>query len=219
MNRINFAPEEFYHLYNRGTEKRDIFLDTQDYDRFLSLLYLSNSSERVDIKLQGRTLEKILLIDRNDILLDIVAYCLMPNHFHLLIKVREENVVGKFMQKMLTAYTMYFNKKYERTGSLFQGKFKSSHVGDDRYLKYLFAYIHLNPVKLIDPPWKENGITDKDAAEKFLQKFKYSSFLDYTQTYKRLPHKIINPEILPAYAENEKDFERMVFEWLSYTKE
>jgi hypothetical protein len=83
------------------------------------------------------------------------------------------------MRKVSTAYVMYFNKKYSRTGSLFEGKFKSKHIGDENYFNYIFSYVHLNPIKLIQSNWKEKGILDKNKAKDFLEKYKYSSFQDY----------------------------------------
>src|SRR3989344_2009952 len=122
-----FAPGEFYHIYNRGTDKRNIFTSRADRDRFLALLYLANQDEPVDLKLQGSTLLEI--VERSGMpLVEIAAYCLMPNHFHLLVRELEEGGISKFMQKLTTGYTMFFNKKYERSGSLFQGRFKATHV-------------------------------------------------------------------------------------------
>src|SRR3989338_5492140 len=138
---LTFAPGEFYHIYNRGTEKRKIFLSARDHERFLSLLYLANGEERVDMKRQGRTLSELMLQDKGKKLVEVCAYCLMPNHFHLILKEIDEGGISKFMQKIITGYTMYFNKNYERSGALFQGKFKSEHAKNDRYLKYLIAYL------------------------------------------------------------------------------
>src|SRR3989338_5483185 len=100
----------------------------------------------------------------------------MPNHFHLLLKEIEMGGISQFMGKLSTAYSMYFNKKYERTGSLFEGRFKSSRIANDNYLHYLFAYIHLNPIKLIEPMWKEKGINDFARAKEFLGRYNYSSY-------------------------------------------
>src|SRR5665811_1016155 len=111
---ISIAPGEFYHLYNRGTEKRDIFTDRADRERFLALLYLCNTTEPVHIddiqKSRGSTSRKIGLemlfeIEREDTLVDICAYCLMPNHFHLLVREKEELGISRFMQKLMTGYT------------------------------------------------------------------------------------------------------------------
>ncbi len=213
---INFATDEFYHLYNRGTEKRNIFSSDSDRKRFLTLLYICNSAKSVDLKLQGRTLEEVLQIDRGPALVEIGSYCLMPNHVHLLVRAKKENGISRFMQKLMTAYTMYFNKRYERSGALFQGKFKATHVADDRYLKYLIAYIHLNPVKIFDPKWKEGGIRDRAGAETFLENYRYSSFLDYWKKESRPERFILTKDSLPAYFENGNDFRKAITEWLSY---
>jgi len=151
MSRIlPFSTGEYYHIYNRGTEKRDIFLDKADYLRFIVLLYISNNIEAVHIsnlREQGKFLRDIINLERKETLVDIGTYCLMPNHFHLLIKEKRAGGISEFMKKISTGYSMYFNKRYERTGRLFEGTFKSVHADSDEYLKYLFAYIHLNPIK------------------------------------------------------------------------
>lgn len=157
----------------------------------------------------------LLSLDKGTPLVDICAYCLMPNHFHLIIRERENNGISRFMQKLLTGYTMYFNKRYERSGNLFQGKFKAKHIDNDEYLKYLISYVHLNPIKLIDQKWKENGIKNKKQSEKYLGKYSYSSYLDYIGLT-RVENKIINKSSLPEYFETIKDFETNVTEWLSY---
>lgn len=208
------APNEFYHIYNRGTEKRKIFLDKKDYDRFVSLLYACNNKNRVHIQIQGKNLADILNLDIKETLVEIGAYCIMPNHFHLITREKTENGTSKFMQKLLTAYTMYFNKKYERTGVLFQGKFKDSHVDTDRYLKYLISYVHLNPIKLIDSEWKEKGIKNPKLAKEFLIKYRYSSYLDFLGE-ERMENKIIEKNSLPQYFENFNDFEIHTTEWLN----
>ena len=166
--RSDFAVGEFYHVYNRGTDKRKIFLSQADYQRFIILLYLANSNQPVRIDLRRNSVEKLFEADRGKDLVDIGAYCLMPNHFHILLKEKVENGISLFMQKITTAYTMYFNKKHERSGVLFQGVFKSEHLATDNYLKYIYSYIHLNPVKLIEPTWRENGIKNKLKVKKFL---------------------------------------------------
>lgn len=210
-----FAPDEFYHVYNRGTEKRNIFSSRADYDRFLVLLYLCNQTAVVHLQLQGRTLKGLSGKREGKPLVEIVAYCLMPNHFHLLLREVEEGGISKFMQKVMTGYTMYFNKKNNRNGSLFQGKFKATHVADDRYLRYLISYIHLNPIKLIEPKWKETGIEDKTRAERYLETYTYSSCLDYLGK-ERPENMILTREALPEYFSSEADFKNFVTEWLTY---
>src|SRR3989338_3216533 len=212
---INFAPKEFYHLYNRGSEKRDIFLSPNDYERFAALLYICNQLSPAILRIQGKTLSELIKIKQEENLVEIVTYCLMPNHIHLLVRASQENGISKFMQKLMTGYTMYFNKKYERAGALFQGKFKATHVSEDRYLNYLISYIHLNPIKLIEPEWKEIGISDLSRAEKYLDRYKYSSYLDY-QDQERIEKNIINKNSLPKYFKSKLDFKKTIIEWLGY---
>lgn len=207
------APGEFYHLYNRGTEKRNIFSSQSDYERFLSLLYLSNGTVIVHLQNQGRTLNEVWKIDRGRPIIDICAYCLMPNHFHLLVHEVEENGISRFMQKLITGYTMYFNKRHERTGALFQGKYKATHANSDSYLRYLISYLHLNPVKLMDSKWKENGIKDRKKAEEYIRFYRYSSYPDY-MGQDRHEKIIINKDALPKYFETSVAFKTIVTEWL-----
>lgn len=103
----------------------------------------------------------------------------MPNHYHLLIKQLSDNGVVKFMQKLGTGYANYFNKKYERVGPLFQGKYKAVAVENDTHLLYLPCYIHLNPIELIEPGWKNRKIKNWRRATTFLESYRWSSYLDY----------------------------------------
>ena len=217
------VPGEFYHIYNRGTDKRKIFLLREDYERFLSLLYLSNNTDPVRIdnirhlkSQQGLTLlELALKLQRAQPLVDIGAYCLMPKHFHLIARERVDGGMSRFMQKLTTAYTMYFNIRHERNGPLFQGTFKATHAKDDQYLSYLLSYIHLNPIKLIDPTWKDNTIRDQQQAKAYLERYAYSSYPDYLGK-ERIHGAIINKEALPAYCDFIKDFKQSTLAWLQY---
>lgn len=213
---IDISINEFYHLYNRGVDKRAVFMDTEDYERFIALLYLANSATPVHISNhQGLTLMELLVIERDETLVDIGAYCLMPNHFHILVHEKVENGISVFMHKVMTGYTMYFNKKYKRSGSLFSGTFKAQHVYKEEHLKYLFAYIHLNPVKLIDSKWKKNSITDKKKAEVYLHQYKYSSYIDYS-AQAREEGAIINHSAFPGYFGTAVAFKNFVSWWLNF---
>ncbi len=138
------ANNEYYHIYNRGVDKRIVFEDKQDFFQFLQMLDLFNvdmscgavKAYKYPVNLEHRS--------KASVLVEIVAYCLNGNHYHLLLKQVKDDGISKFMQKVDTGYVKYFNQKNERTGSLFQGKFKSIHVGTDEYLKGLSAYINLN---------------------------------------------------------------------------
>ncbi len=133
---VIFAVGEYYHIYNRGNSKMQIFHDDQDYSYFKNLLTAMNTEERFKTRFVKNEVKK------KDVLISIGAYCLIPNHFHILVRQENEKGISLFMQKLSTAYVMYYNKKYKRTGSLFEGKFKSKYAGEDTYLKYLFSYIH-----------------------------------------------------------------------------
>lgn len=214
--KFNLSIGEFYHIFNRGNNKSSIFLNDSDKKRFIKLLYLCNSSVPVVFKtIQGQPLDKI---KRGETLVDIGTYCLMPNHFHLLLKEKKEGGISRFLEKMLTGYSMYFNKKYGRTGPLFEGRFKAQHADTDEYLKYLFAYIHLNPVKMIDPEWKENGITDCAKVKEYLEEYDFSSYLDYVSDQNREEELILNKSEFPEYFNSFKEFDEFINEWLNYPR-
>jgi len=212
IRKVSFVMGEFYHVYNRGNSKQIIFRDKQDYNRFLALLYAINTKQNLIFRL---VLNDMYKFDREERLVSIGGYCLMPNHFHLLLTEVDGGSISKFMQKLTTAYSMYFNEKYDRTGSLFEGKFKSEHSGEDRYLKYLFSYIHLNPVKLVDKNWKTKKIQNKQKILKFLKNYYYSSYKDYLGE-KRIESAILNREDFPDYFPDKENFIKEIFEWLSF---
>ena len=214
IRKINFAEGEFYHLYNRGNSKQIIFKDKSDYRHFIHLLYLSNTKNNFRI---NDISKDFFNFDQGQKIVSIGAYCLMPNHFHILITQNEDGGISKFMQKLSTAYSMYYNKKYERTGGLFEGKFKSRYIDTDKYLKYLFSYIHLNPIKLIQKDWKDVGIRSRAEAIVFLNKYSYSSYLDWTDKY-REENKILDIEVFPNYFSTNNLFKKEIFEWLEYLK-
>ncbi|PJC49435.1 hypothetical protein CO033_01550 [Candidatus Nomurabacteria bacterium CG_4_9_14_0_2_um_filter_32_10] len=215
MRKVDFEIGEFYHIYNRGNSKQKIFNNKEDYERFIKLLFLSNGNN--SFKIHFIKNDVVYDFDRGERLVDIGAYCLMPNHFHLLIKEKVENGISKFMQKLTTAYVMYYNEKYKRIGSLFEGKFKSEHVGNDRYLKYTFSYIHLNPIKLLESKWKELGIKDKNRAINFLKDYKYSSFKDFLREA-RIESSILSRRSFPDYFSTTKIFISEILDWINYNK-
>ena len=203
-----FAPGEYYHLYNRGTEKRKIFLHRKDYEYFLDLFYLCNSTKNIEKRDIGEN------FDRGKTLVDIGAYCLMPNHFHILVKEKIEGGISKFMLKVMTGYSMYFNKKYNRTGKLYEGVFKATHASTDTYLKYLYSYIHLNPAKLLDKNWRDNIKTDKKKLLGFCLDYAYSSIREYR--YQNF--KITNPQSFPIYFKKFEEYKEELVEWLNFNQ-
>ncbi len=200
---VPFVTGEYYHLYNRGNSKQIIFHDEQDHLYFINLLAIVNSEQRVKSGVNK-------IVDPEESIISIGAYCLMPNHFHILVKQEKDSGITMFMQKLLTGYSMYYNKKYKRTGSLFEGKFKSKYAGEDRYLKYLFSYIHLNPLKIINEDWKTKiklGCGDDDY--NFITKYPYSSINEYIDSNFELVNKVSFPDYFPTAVEFKKD----LFSW------
>ena len=223
--------EKLYHVVSRGNNQQAIFHQRGDYVRFIHDLYEFNNEDTVasvyrisllrdnnitgsDPVILGRAGNKN---KRRKLLVEILAFCLMPNHFHILLKPAIEEGVQSYMQKLSTGYSMYFNKRYERTGSLFEGKYKSQHAGTDEYLKYLFAYIHLNPVKLMQSNWQEEGITNIDDTLNYLKSYVYSSFLDYADILKREEKQILSVDPFPKYYDNAQEWIKTMIDWLSYS--
>ncbi len=215
IRKYAFASEEFYHIYNRGTDKRCIFLDDNDHRHFIELLFLSNSKLSINVR-EIKKYEKLVYdFERGPKLVHIGAYCLMPNHFHILLTPATEGGVQLFMQKLATAYAMYFNHRYERTGGLFEGKFKARWADSDEYLKYLLSYIHLNPVKLMQQDWKEVGIQNSVVALQYLEGYKYSSFANYDGAF-NIEGRILNREVFPDYFKHHKNFRKEILEWINF---
>lgn len=210
---LDISIGEFYHIYSRGVDKRSIFQDLQDHQHFIDLLFVCNGE--MPYVARDASID-IFSDERGTTIVDIGSYCLMPNHFHILVREKIENGTSMFMQKLLTAYAGYFNKKYKRTGALFESRFKAKHANTDEYLKYLFGYIHLNPVKLIEPLWKEKGIQNMPQAKDFLDKYQYSSYLDFVSETPRKWCKILNREAFPEYFQKTADFKDFIHDWLTF---
>lgn len=167
-NRIKqYVKDGFYHVYNRGVEKRRIFLDDQDYRVFLHLLryYLLpvDSESHPLTEITGFLPVKIRPLSNLNGEVEMHVYCLMPNHFHLLLKQFNEKGMQNLIQRLLTTYSMYFNRRYKRTGHLFQGPYKAILVDNDDYLLHLSRYIHLNP----------------NLTRGYLNQYPYSSYPNY----------------------------------------
>ena len=208
---------EWYHCFNRGVDKRKTFVDGRDYARFEALLYIGNSEKPVHVSNMRESSLAYIVNDtslkRGEPLVEIGAYALMPSHPHLVLKEIRENGISMFMQKVFTAYTMYFNKRHERTGALFAGPFKSKHIADDRYFKKCIAYVHMNPVELIEPRWKE-GKGNVRSIESFLGDYRYSSLTAFSSP-KDIRRKVLGESVFDAF-EKIPTVTRMLEEAQSY---
>ena len=197
----SFAENQYYHVFNRGVEKRKVFLDTQDYKIFIYYLfiYLTPLKEvlkkypTLPIHLQNKNLSGEI---------NLVCYCLMPNHFHLLLKQQSKDGVSKFMKQLTNAYTRYFNHKYKRVGGLVQGRFKAVLIEKDELLTYVSRYIHLNPLI--------SGLTKK------LENYQWSSHLDYVGESSKT--FIFKDPVLSMFLSTQ-DYKKFVLDQISYAKE
>lgn len=186
-----FENGNIVHIILRGINGNKIFKDINDYYRGIFSIYEFNDLNPANIKrrreIRNSFKKKIRLgrtstdsVDKRDRLVEILAFCFMPNHIHLLIKQIKDNGITEFMRKIGTGYGGYINRKYNQRGHVFQKVFEAIKIKTEEQLKIVFAYIHANPISLIYKDWKKIKIKDKDFGEivKFLKNYKWSSYLD-----------------------------------------
>ena len=215
-----FITGEIYHVLNRGVEKRKIFLDDFDHFRFihdlfefndkepaLNSYYYHQSSEVRPRKIGGQHSKQ-----PRKLLVEILAFCLMPNHFHLLLRQKIDGGVSLFMQKLGTGYSMYFNQKYKRVGSLFQGRFKAVDIKNESHFIHIPYYIHLNPLDLITPEWRNRELKNFNEAINFLKKYRWSSYLDYIGQ-KNFP-SVTQREFLLNFFGGSETYQKEMLRWL-----
>jgi len=192
------ANNYFYHIFNRGVEKRSIFQDHRDFVRLLKMInyYQYEGSKLSFSKLSDEKLKEIYDTEK---MVEVICYCLMPNHFHLLIKQVKDNGITKFMSQIGNAYTRYFNTRHTRVGSLFQGAYKAVIIESDEQLIHVSRYIHLNPIV--------------EMLVKDLKTYQWSSYLDFIgQRNGQLINKI---EILNFF-KNSLEYDNFVLDQYSY---
>lgn len=211
MKRPHFANEYIYHIYNRGVEKRNIFLKDSDRIRFITNLYQFNDTAPT-FNPARQLFEVRLQTKREKNLVDILSFCLMPNHYHLMVRQKIEDGITEFMRKLGTGYTNYFNLKYTRVGSLFQGKFKAILLERERHLVHLPHYIHLNPLDLTAPEWREQKIRNPRQALNILRAYRWSSLPDYLGR-KNFP-SVINSTFLKECIGGPKTFLNQMSDWI-----
>lgn len=179
-----FGPGEYYHVYNRGNDKSNVFLDDQDFNFFILRL-------RQNLFPDEKTQNRLQPLPPNSF--SIISYCLMPNHFHLLLRQNLNIPTTKLLTKVCTSYSMYFNKKYNHIGHVFQDQYKQINVNDDSYLVWLSLYIHQNPkvagliINPADYKWsscayfigaKNNLLCDKEIISSRYSNAEYSELLE-----------------------------------------
>lgn len=215
MNRPKFCNNQIYHIYNRGVDKRNIFIDDKDYLRFIHDLFEFNDTKpavnfyyKQSYEIRSRNNNK----EPRELLVKILAFCLMPNHYHLMIEQLEEGGISEFCRKLGIGYAMYFNQKYQREGSLFQGRFKAVLINQEPHFIHLPYYIHLNPLDLIEPEWRKRKIKNYKNTLKFLKTYRWSSYLDYIGV-KNFP-SVTQREFLLNFFNGTEEYKKSTMEWL-----
>lgn len=208
---------ELFHVMNRGVDKRKIFLDDQDHLRFIHDLFEFNDQARVNnglflFKTNGQEVGRYIARKPRKLLVDIHAFCLMPNHYHLLVSPRAEGAVSLFMKKVNIGHAKYFNQKYDRVGALFQGRYKAVPVMKQAHFIHLPYYIHCNALDLITSEWRERKMRNMGRALDFLKKYRWSSYLDYVGI-KNFPSVTSREFLLDVFGGHRK-FEKSVAEWI-----
>jgi len=215
-----FAPEEWYHVYNRGIDKRDIFYDTYDFQRFKKLLYLANGTDDINFELlKDIPYADIFMLPRGNSLVAMGAFCLMNNHPHLVLQEKKEGGITAFMHKLGTAYTSYFNRRHDRIGNLMVKPFRSKHIDTDGYLHRVVQYVHLNSAEIFEPGWKEGRVTDIKALEEKLLDYKHSSLPDYFGSKERPEKAILDVQAYDLLKDNLPELGSILTDAAAYYEE
>ncbi|MDP3991058.1 MAG: transposase [Candidatus Nealsonbacteria bacterium] len=223
-----FETGKIYHVVTRSLDNNLLFKNTNDYYRGIFSIYEFNTTKAIKIRerRKARVKEKQIIkntdptcvtidaIDKRDLLVEIIAFCLMPNHIHLLLRQTKKDGIVKFMAKFGSGYASYFNKKYGRKGYVFQNRFRSVEIKNNEQLKIVFAYIHINPTSIIISNWKEEGIKDINKVLEFIENYKWSSYSDYLGKI-NFPSVSNRKFILELFGNKEK-CKRFVDAWVRY---
>lgn len=220
VKRPQLVNNEIYHIIVRGVDGRDIFNSEKDYYRAIHDLFEFNDTRPASWQYrhynqyrENRSRDIGKKLGSRDFIINILAFCLMPNHIHLLLKQTQEAGISFFMRKFGAGYAGYFNRKYERKGHLFQGRFRAVHVKSDAQLKTAFVYIHTNPAVLIDKDWKEGGIKNPKEVIKFIENYKWSSYQDYLG--KKIFPSVTQREFFEQIMSRDQ-WRKFVNEWVEY---
>jgi len=231
IKRPQFVNDEIYHVVLRAIDENLIFKDTDDYYRGIFSIYEFNTTKPVSIKEQRKIRTRIKKAargltsgnsvvfekDEREKMVEILSFCFMPNHIHLLLKQLKNNGVTDFMRKVGTGYAGYFNRKYNRKGHVFQNRFLAVLIKDDNQLKIVFTYVHANPISLIEPNWKEVGIKESEKTIGFLENYKWSSYQDYIGK-KNFP-SVTERKFLSEIMDKEQGCKNFIENWIEYKKE
>ncbi len=211
-----FKKGSYYHLYSSGVDRRRIFSSQEDFDRFEAYLYLLNAveSQRAANFFAAGRQHEIFSSARGEKLVAIGAYSLLPQEFHILATPLVENGIGKFMQKLQTGYTMFFNKKYSHEGRLFSSRYRSEEVLSEEQLRRLFTYIHAQPAAMFNERWEESEGSELAILITRALQYRYSSAGEYTAS----KFIITSPTEFPLFIRRTKDAPAHFAAWVKYKK-
>jgi len=225
IRQVQLINGEFYHIVKRGVDKRKIFLDDEDKLRFTNSLLVFNDelpspwhSRGFWKTREGLSRKGSFVLLQNYIpkspLVEISAFALMDNHFHLLLSQKVDGGITKYMRK-IGGYSYYFNKKYDRTGTLFEGRYKIKRIKSDTQLENNFVYIITNPVEILESGWKENKIEDPRRAISFLENdYRWSSYWDYLG--KQNFSTLTNRDFFNKLFENKENIQGRINDWINF---
>jgi len=215
---INAMKGNIFHLLNRGVEKRKVFFNDENYVRFVHNMRDFNDKNNVTQSYFIRRKQERTHTDvarPYEEIVDILCWTLMPNHPHIMVVEKDEGDMSIFSKKMFGGYTKYFNEQNNRSGVLFQGRTKIIQIKKDAHLLYLPFYIHLNPLDLFQPGWKENGIKDVKAAMKFLGEYRWSNYRDIIGVGNGEFADVANKELFfEMFQTNPKKYKKDLEEWI-----
>jgi len=202
---------EFFHLLNRGVDKRLVVIDDGDRKRFMRSMFVLNDANAAPNSISQKQDYENYSRQRTP-LVKIHAFCLMPNHYHMLVSPVDDDIenISTFMRKFNMGYAKFFNAKHDRSGVLWLGVFKKIHIKRDAHFMYIPYYIHLNPLDLIVPKWREGKVKDTKKALDYLRKYRWSSHMDYLGE-KNYPSLIYQPE-LSDLLRDKRSYEKEIVE-------
>jgi putative transposase len=200
---------DLYHVLNRGVDKRNVVIDDHDRLRFIHDLFVFNDEQHV---LHSKLSQRKDECGVRKLLVHIHSFCLMPNHYHLLLSPLVENGISLFMKKLNMGYTKYFNERYARSGALWQGKSKKILIERDAHLMYIPYYIHLNPLDMEFSEWRSGKVQSVDRAFDYLSTYRWSSHLDYIgiKNFPSITHREFLSPLLGSKNIYEKNIKKII---------
>lgn len=216
MRKITPITGNYYHIFNRGVDKRRIFQDAGDFQKFYEMLYLFNDSNYSNPRPEFLHNEVLLagserFKDDQNPFVSVISYCLIANHFHLFLLQRQDDGISKLLHKLGLAYGGYFNKKYARSGRLFETPYKMTEIKDESHFLHLPRYIHLNPLDESNIPWRDGSVEDWNNTQVILDKHPWSSHAVYMGSRQSLP--IVDVSVVKELFKTPQEYVKFLQKW------